>query len=136
MATLSLFNSFKETAFEGINMGSDTFKVALSNTAPSAANTVFSDITEIAAGSGYTAGGATLAGVTSAQTAGAYKWSFNDVVFTAAGGPIGPFRYAVIYDTTATNALVGWLDIGSATTLSDGQTLTLDVNPTTGVITA
>ena len=86
MATLSLFNSFKETAFEGINMGSDTFKVALSNTAPSAANTVFSDITEIAAGSGYTAGGATLAGVTSAQTAGAYKWSFNDVVFTAAGG--------------------------------------------------
>lgn len=136
MATLNLFNAFKETAFEGMNLGTDTFKIALTNTAPVAGNTVLGDITEISAGNGYTAGGMAVAGVTSAQTSGAYKFSFNDVTLTAAGGSIGPFRYAVLYDVTTSNQLVGWLDIGSATTLLDTQTLTLDVNPASGVITA
>lgn len=136
MATLNLFNAFKEAAFEGMNLGSDTFKIALTNTAPAAGNTVLGDITEISAGNGYAAGGMAVSGVTSAQTGGAYKFSFSDVTLVASGGSIGPFRYAVLYNVTTGNQLVGWIDMGSAQTLTVTQTLLLDVNPTNGVITA
>jgi hypothetical protein len=133
MPSVNKFNSFAKDVHEAMNLATDTIKVLLTNTAPVATNTVIGDITEIAAGNGYTAGGATVANQTSGQTAGAYKFSHDDVVFTAAGGSIGPFRYAVWYDVTAGNKLMGWLDHGSAITLADGQSYTLDVNPTNGV---
>jgi hypothetical protein len=60
----------------------------------------------------------------------------TDHVITATGGSIGPFRYAVYYnDTPAAPAdpLIGWVDYGSALTLQDTETLTLD--QTTGILT-
>ena len=51
-----------------------------------------------------------------------------DVVITAAGGTIGPFRYAVLYnDTHASDALIGYVDYGSAVTLQIGENITLDI---------
>jgi hypothetical protein len=50
------------------------------------------------------------------------------VVWTASGGAIGPFRYLVWYNDTATNdELIGYYDYGSALTLNDGDDLTVSV---------
>jgi hypothetical protein len=58
MATFNKFNSFVEALAEKThNLGSDVLKVMLTNSAPSSANTIKTDITDIAAGNGYTAGG-------------------------------------------------------------------------------
>ena len=71
MAAFNKFQAFVEHVAEGVhNLGSDTLKVMLTNTAPLATNSVKADLTEIAAGNGYTAGGGTLTVSSSAQTAG------------------------------------------------------------------
>ncbi len=137
MAAFNKFESFVEALAEKVhNLGSDTLKIALSNTAPAATNTQLSDITQISAGNGYTAGGTQMTISSSAQTSGTYKLVGADVVFTASGGTIGPLRYAVLYNDTATNdELVGYWDYGSSITLADGETFTVDLNGTTGVLT-
>jgi len=136
MATFNKFNSFVEALAEKVhNLGSDTLKVMLTNSVPVASNTQKSNLTEIGAGNGYTAGGTQATLTTSSQTSGTYKLVLADVVFTAASGAIGPFRYAVLYNDTATNdELIGWWDVGQ-TTLTDTQVLTVDFDPTNGVLT-
>jgi len=139
MATFNKFNAFVEHLAEGVhNLQSHTLKVMLTNTAPVAANSVRADLTEIAAGNGYTAGGTAASVTSSAQTSGTYKLVLGDVVFTASGGSIGPFRYAVLYNDTPTSPadpLIGWWDYGSALTLANGESLNWDADPTTGVLT-
>lgn len=137
MAAATKFNSFTEALAEKVhNLGSDTLKVALTNTAPAAANTVLADITQISAGFGYTSGGTAATISSSAQTAGTYKLTLADVVFTASGGSMGPFQYAVLYNDTATNdELICYWDNGSAVTLADGETFTLDFSAASGALT-
>ena len=123
---------------EGVhNLQSNTLKIALTNSAPSASNSLLSDITQISAGNGYSSGGTTATVSSSAQTSGTYKLVLADVVFTASGGSIGPFRYAVLYDSTPTSPLkplIGYWDYGSSVTLADTETFTVDFDPTTGVL--
>lgn len=139
MATFNKFNAFVENLSEKVhNLGADTLKVALSNTAPVATNTVLLDLTEISAGNGYTAGGTAATISSSAQTSGTYKLVLADVVFTASGGSIGPFRYAVLYNDTPTSPadpLVGYWDYGSSVTLAAGETFTVDFSAASGVLT-
>lgn len=136
MANFVKFNSFVEALAEKVhNLQSDVLKIALSNTAPAATNAVLADITQIAAGNGYTAGGSVSTVASSAQTGGTYKLTLNDVTFTATG-VMGPFRYAVLYNDTATNdELIGYYDYGSATTLQNGDSFTVDFDAATGVLT-
>ena len=136
MASFTKFNSFVEACAEKVhNLGSDTLKVMLCNTAPVATNAVKADLTEIAAGNGYTAGGTQASITSSAQTSGTYKLVLGDVVFTATGA-IGPFRYAVLYNDTATNdELIGFWDYGSSISLANGGTFTVDYDAGTGVLT-
>jgi hypothetical protein len=118
------------------NLGADTLKVMLTNSAPIASNTVKANLTDISAGNGYTAGGTAASITSSSQTSGTYKLVLGDVVFTASGGSIGPFRYAVLYNDTATNdELIGWWDYGSSITLASGETFTVDADPSAGVLT-
>lgn len=138
MAAFNKFNPFVEAVAEKVhNLGADTLKVMLSNTAPAATNAVKADITEITAGNGYTAGGNTASITSSSQTSGTYKLVLGDpATWTATGGSIGPLRYAVLYNDTATNKeLIGWWDYGSSITLNAGETFTVDFDPTTGVLT-
>lgn len=139
MATFNKFNAFVEHLAEQVhNLGSDTLKVLLTNTAPAAANSVKADLTEIAAGNGYTAGGTQTSQSSSAQTSGTYKLVVGDVVFTASGGTIGPFRYAVLYNDTPSSPadpLIGYHDYGSSITLQNTETFTWDADGTTGVLT-
>lgn len=136
MASFNKFNAFVENVAEKVfNLGSDTLKVLLTNTAPTSSNALKSDLTEISAGNGYTAGGTAATISSSAQSSGTYKLVLADVVFTASGGSIGPFRYAVLYDdTAASDQLIGYWDYGSSITLLDGETFTVDFDGTNGVL--
>jgi predicted amidohydrolase len=137
MATFTKFQPFVEALAEKVhNLGSDTLKVALTNTAPNATDDMLADITQIAAGNGYAAGGSTTAQTGSAQSAGTYKLTLTDVVFTASGGSIGPFRYVVLYNDTATNdELIGYYDYGTNITITNGNTFTVDFDAANGVLT-
>lgn len=135
MATLTKFYSFVEAIHEKKhNLGSDTLKVLLTNTAPSLSNTVKADISgELSTANGYTAGGATITVTSSAQSSGLYTLIASDVTWTASGGSIGPFRYSVIYNDSATNdELIGYIDYGYSVTVASGQTFTIDFDQTSG----
>jgi len=138
MAAFQKFNSFVEAVAESKHdLGADTLKVMLSNTAPSATDNIKTDISEIASGNGYTTGGNSAAVVSSAQTSGIYKLVLADpTTWTASGGAMGTFRYAVLYNTSAANnELIGFWDYGSAVTLADGDSFTVDFDPAAGVLT-
>lgn len=128
MATPQKFNSFTEALCEKVhNLGADTLKIVLSNTAPSASNTVLANITQITAANGYSAGGFTIGVSSSAQTGGTYSLVLNAATLTASGGSIGPFRYIVLYNDSATNdELIAWIDRGVSLTLADGQSFTIN----------
>ena len=140
MATFNKFNSFVEDLAEKVHkLDTDVLKVALSNTLPVNTNTVLANITQIAAANGYVAGGnAANPATSSAQTSGTYKLVLPDVTFTAAGGLIGPFRYAVLYNDTPTapaDPLIGWYDYGTNLTITDGNSFTVDFDASAGVLT-
>lgn len=135
MATFNKFNSFVEAMAEKVhNLGSDTLKIMLTNSAPVASNTIKANLTEISAGNGYTAGGHTVTVSSSSQTSGTYKLIVADLTISATGA-VGPFRYAVLYNDTATNKeLIGWYDYSSSISLANGESFTIDFDPTNGVL--
>jgi hypothetical protein len=138
MAVFNKFNSFVEALAEKKHdLGADTLKVMLTNSAPLATNSLKANLTEITAGNGYTAGGSIASITSSTQTTGTYKLVLGDpTTWTATGGSIGPFRYAALYNDTATNdELIGWWDYGSSITLATGESFAVDFDPTTGVLT-
>lgn len=108
-----------------INLNTDTLKMYLSNATPSAsADDVKTDLAEITNQNGYTA----PVDIQNAysEASGTGTMTAVDVVVTATG-TVGPFQYAAIYDDThASDVLMGWYDYGSALTLANGETFTLD----------
>lgn len=135
---MAAYNKFNQTVADVNNgvhdMSADTLKFALTNSAPVATNTVLANITQITAANGYTAGGTAVAITSSSQTSGTYSLvPTADVVFTASGGSIGPFRYVVLYNDTPTSPadpLISYYDRGSSLTLLDTETFTVDVQAT------
>lgn len=140
MATFNKYFTFIEEVYEGgHNLGADVLKVALTNTAPTAASDTVWNTTVApapAAANGYSAGGNTITTTSSAQSGGTYKLVLVDSVFTATAGGIGPFRYAILYNSSKTNKVIGYYDYGSSITLADTETFTVDFDPTNGVIQA
>jgi len=136
VAVANKFNSFVADVNNKVhNLGADTLKLMLTNTAPVATNTVKANITEIGAGNGYSAGGTALVVTSSAQVSGTYRLIANNVIFTASGGTIGPFRYLVLYnDTAGSKQLICWYDYGSAVTLNNGDSFTHAFDGTNGVL--
>lgn len=132
MATFNKFQQFAEDLGKGVHQlhaAGHTLKVYLSNTTPDpAADGVKADLAEITAANGYPAGG-TDAQNDYTETGGIGTLTGVDIVFTASGGTVGPFRYAVLYNDTPTSPadpLVGWWDYGSSITLNDTETFTVD----------
>lgn len=117
------------------------FYVALvtSAVAPTADTNTFSELTEIAAGNGYTTGGLAVArnatdfdtlNEDDANDRGSVQ--IKDLVWTASGGAIpasgNGARYAVLLDdnvTIASREVLAFWDLASDVSVSDGQTLTL-----------
>ena len=132
MSTYNKFNCHAADKNNGLhNFSSDTLKVALTNTIPLATNTVLANITQLANGNGYTTGGSTLTITSSTQTSGNYTLvPAADIVFTATGN-MGPFRYAVLYNSTAAGGpLISWHDRGASLTMVNTETFTYDVGAT------
>jgi len=130
MATFNKFNSFVEALAEKVhNLGSDTITVALcaAANAPVAGKSQLSNLTEIS----YTNLSSRVVTTTSSsQTSGTYSLVLQVLVLTASGS-VGPFRYVVLYNDTATNdELIGWYDYGSEVTLANGETFTCDFGAT------
>lgn len=141
MATFNHFNDFVEQlGLEQHQLNTDTFKAALTNVLPVATQTVFDPVTNHAApaaANGYTTGGEDITNAYSENPAGTGEMTAVDIVFTASGGQIGPFRYVVIYnDTNATDMLMGWYDHGSSITLNDGETFTVDFGSNFATLTS
>lgn len=136
MAAFNKYQNGVEALVEGINAGSDVWKVALSNRTPVVAtDTDLASAVEISAGNGYTAGGNEAATVSSTETSGTYKLVLTSPdTWTATGGSIGPFQYAILYDSTTDN-LIGYWDYGSPVTLSVGESFSVVLDGTSGVFT-
>lgn len=133
MATFNKFQPFVEAVAEKKhNLGSDQIVVALTNTIPVNTNAILTDVTQIS----YTnLSSRNVTTSASAQTSGTYKLTLADLVLTASGA-VATFRYVVLYNDTATNDdLIGWWDYGSAVTLANGETFTIDFDATNGVLT-
>jgi hypothetical protein len=137
MAAFNKFNQWPQDLATAVhNLNTAALKVMLSNTAPVAANAVKADIAEIAAGFGYVAGGNAATFVSGVQTGGIYKLVLNDVQFTAAGGSIATFRYAVLFNSTpGAGPLIGWWDFGAAVNITNGNSFLVDCDAANGVLT-
>jgi hypothetical protein len=134
MAVFNKFDCFVENVAEKVhNLGSDQLTLALTNTAPVAGNTVVANITEITYTNLSTRNLTTSA---SSQTSGLYKLVVADTTLTSTGGSTGPFRYVVVYNSTAAGGpLIGWYDYASALTLASGESLTVDFDQVNGLLT-
>ena len=132
MATYNKFNLFTQDLSRGVHnfqSGGQTFNVMLTNTAPVASNHLYGDISanELASGGGYTTGGNASA-MSDSSTSGTETVSAASVTWTGSGSGMGPFRYVVVYNTTATSPLkpmVCWFDYGSSLTLNASDTFTV-----------
>jgi hypothetical protein len=134
MAVFNKFNPFVEAVAEKVhNLGSDQLTLALTNTLPTSANSVLADITQITYTNLSTRNLTTSA---SSQTGGLYKLVVNDITLTSTGGSTGPFRYIVVYNSTAAGGpLIGWYDYGTSLTLNSGESLAVDFDGTNGLLT-
>lgn len=118
-----------------------TFYIALvtSATSPTADTNTLSDLTEIAAGNGYTTGGIAVARnstdfdtLTEDDSSDFVSVLVLDETWTASGGSIptsgAGARWAVLTDDNATVAnrqVILWFDLTSARTIPNGAFLTL-----------
>ncbi len=130
MAAYNKIQNFVERFCKGehnFDAAGHVVKVYLSNTTPdAAADDIKTDLAEFAGGTGYTAGGTDVQNAVS-EAAGTASVTAVDVVWTAGAADWNPFRYVVLYnDTHASDALIAWWDYGSALTLGNGETFTVD----------
>jgi hypothetical protein len=124
-----------EPLLEGINAGTDSWKIALALTVNVADTTFTAGTTDLATAGGYTAGGNAASITSAAQTAGTYKLVLaSPSVWTGTGAGF-TFRYAILWDAT-TNTPVAYWDYGSNVTVASGDTVTVTLDATNGVFQA
>ena len=127
--------------FQGASAPASFFLALVTDaTAPGPDTNTLADLTEIAAGNGYTAGGIAIAKNTTdfptsteddANDKGII--GLKDIKFIANGGPIpasgNGARYAVLTGpgaTVSSRKVYLWIDLVSARTVSDGQELRIN----------
>ena len=130
MATFNRTNQFAEDLGKGVHVfGTHQLKVALTNTAPTAANATYAALTSPLATTNLS--GATPFNVTTTsytQTSGTGNLVLADLTLTATGA-VGPFRYVALYNDTPTSPadpLIGWYDYGSSVTMANTETFLID----------
>jgi hypothetical protein len=133
MATFKKINSFVENLAEkAIDLSGAGLTVALTNTAHTATWDELADLTQV----NYDNLSSRVITVTSsAQTDGTYKLVLADLVLTASGA-VGPFQYIYIYDDSSTgDKLIAYYDHGSAVTLANTDTYTINFSADNGFLT-
>ena len=130
MITQTATTSFKAELLQGVHdFNTDTFKIALYlATANLGANTTVYVTDGETSGTGYTAGGATMTGI-SVNAAGFVNFanvSWNPAVFTARG--------ALIYNSSKGNKAVAVLDFGSDKTSTNTFLVQVPANTVTSAL--
>ena len=118
--TTAVCTSFKSDLLAGTHLAADTYKIALYTNAATlgAGTTAYSATNEVAAGGGYSAGGATLSGyqVVTDGTTVILDWTTDPTwpasTITARG--------ALIYNSSRSNKAVAVFDFGSDITSTAG----------------
>lgn len=134
MAVYNKFDCFVEDIHNKVhNLASDSLKITFTNSAPDA--DLWTQLSEVTGALDMTNAGATntLVVTSSVETAGTYALIANDLDIVATGdldaGAL--FRYAVLYNSTATNGeLIAWFDYTTSISLLNAETFTLDFDPT------
>ncbi|MGA1008745.1 MAG: hypothetical protein ACO3SE_09260 [Sedimenticolaceae bacterium] len=122
--TSAICNSYKQEVLEGVHASTDTYKVALyTSSATLDATTTAYSATNEASGTGYTAGGATLANFASGLSGSTAYVTFDDVVFSSSTITA---RGCLIYNSSKSNKAVAVFDFGSDVSSVSG-TFTLDL---------
>ena len=135
MVAFVKYQPFQEKLVEGINCGTDTWRVILSNTAPDVTDSVQADASELAsAGVGYTVNGNTCAVVSSTQSGGTYKLVLASPTAWTGSGAGFTVRYAILWNQTI-DALAGYWDYGSSQAVAAGETFTVTLDGSGGVFT-
>lgn len=143
----TFYNTFrKKLGTKLLQMGTDTFKMALFTSASNAATLTLSTLgsvtNEIAATGGYVAKGRNMVtpGWVQGTSAKQYKFSAGAPVFTANGGALTNVKFAVIVDdsvgaSAGLRPLVCFSQLSTGQfTISTGNTMSI-INPATGVFT-
>ena len=125
MATFVKYTAAIEPLLEGMDVGSNSWKLALANTVNAADTSFVAGTTDLTTGSGYTQGGITCTTSSATQSGGTYtlnltppgapQWSFSGAI---------TFRYVILYNGS-TNQPVGYWDYGSGITTANGDTFTI-----------
>ena len=110
------------------NLGSDSFKVGLidNSTAPTAADATprWADYSgDEVSGTGYTANGTALTGTSTDEVGGVTTFDdTGNVTWSQNGAGPTDIYWAILYnDTAASDQAVGFLDMGGAVSLQDGD---------------
>lgn len=123
--------SFKAELYEGIHdLLTDEIKIALYTAEANLneATTAYSSDNEVS-GTGYTAGGVVMTGITINTSGYTAYVGFNDVVFNASVTA----RCALLYNATQGNKSIAVLDFGSDKT-SANFTITMPANTATSAL--
>jgi hypothetical protein len=136
--TTTVFTTFNGSAVVDIDTG--TFKLGLytSSYTPAQDTHNFRDdlgANEATGGSGYPAGGFTLASLAFTQSTNTLNWDAADISQAITGGPFA-FRYGVFYKavgSAATDNLIGYVDFGAQSITDATLNITL-TNPLTVVM--
>jgi hypothetical protein len=131
MATYNKFLPATEQMNEGMNAGSDVWKIVL---ATNLANTDTTITAEVANGNGYTTGGNTAATISATTTTGVFKLVLDSPTVWTATGAGFTFRYAILYNSTTSTPVAYW-DYGSSQVVSAGETVTVTLDAINGVYT-
>jgi hypothetical protein len=121
-----------ESLLEGVNSGTDVWKVALSNTINLADTTFVAGTTDLPTTGGYTAGGNTCTTTSSSQTGGLFKLVLASPATWIATGVGFTYRYAILYNSTL-NVPIGSWDYGSSQVVTAGETVQVVLDATNGV---
>lgn len=134
--TNRFFYRVQEWIFNGGSVPSNFYLAFVTDATPPTSDTdTLSQLTEISAGGGYSAGGIQLSpnatdfpGLTEDDVNNDSEISMRNITVVASGGSIGPFRYAVLTDDNVTlgdREVFAFWDLGSDITVTDGQSFTL-----------
>jgi len=139
MASYVKYHIGTEALQEAGNVGSDTWQLILSNTAPVVAtDTTAASATELGTAGGYTAGGVNCTITSSVQTAGVFKLILAapaSPTWTASAGGF-TFRYVILYNLSRTQCIAYW-DYGSSVVMNgtNGDTFTPTLDAVGGTYT-
>lgn len=140
MGTFTLFNQFmlKQHNGNAIDLDTADIRVSIHSSAyvPSQANAFFSDVTNEVSGTGYTAGGTAISGVTLALDGNIVEWIFSDIVWAQNAGGFTNGRTYVVREFNAvpgSSKLIGFMTEGADFGNVTGP-VTFDVTAGTGVL--